>query len=450
MADTIAGIATAHGEGGIAIVRISGENALTVFSAVFHTPRYKPPFPDHLLMHGTITDKNGQTLDEAMGVVMRAPHSYTKEDVCELHIHGGYAVASLVMRLLTDLDARTAEAGEFTRRAFMNGRIDLAQAEAVMGIISSRSAAALKSQETLLSGGTSRYINEIQAALIKQISGVEAYIDYPEEVGEEEATASLLAGLEQLSQKLAEITDERAARVLRFGLRVALCGSPNTGKSTLFNALLSEERAIVTDIPGTTRDVLEGSFSLHGFQVHLMDTAGLRESDDAVERIGVRRARQAVDNADVALLVIDASKPLESGEEQLLLSSLRCPCAVLLNKEDEPPVITVAQVAAITKHSPILSISAKNGTGLQQVRDYLTTHLQEPREDMLTHQRHIALAREAAAKLTQAADALRSGVQLDLVVVDLREALWLLGRITGESVDDRLLDEIFSSFCVGK
>lgn len=450
MPDTIAGIATAPGEGGIAIVRISGENALGLFSAVFRAHGHRPPFPDHLLMRGDIVSPDGKTVDEAMGVVMAAPHSYTREDVCELHVHGGHAVASLVMNLLIRHGARPSEPGEFTRRAFMNGRIDLAQAEAVMGVISARSVAALKSQEALLNGGPSRFIRDAQAALIRLIAGVEAYIDYPEEVGEDEATASLLAGLDILVKNLHSAADERASRIVRTGLRVALYGSPNTGKSTLFNALLSEDRAIVTDIPGTTRDVLEGSFALNGFQVLLMDTAGLRESIDAVEAIGVQRAKIAVDNADVALLLIDATKALDDAQRQLLTMELRCPCAVLLNKEDNPPVVTVGQVAAVTNHSPVLSISAKNGTGLEQLREYLSGFLTQPREDHLTHQRHIALAMSAAQKLEQAAAALRDGEQLDLIAVDLREALWLLGRITGESVDDRLLDEIFSSFCVGK
>ena len=450
MPDTIAGVATALGEGGIAIVRISGEQAVTVFAAVFHTPKYAAPYPDHLLMHGTVQDGDGSTIDEAMGVVMYAPHSYTREDVCELHIHGGYATASRVMVCLASHGARPAEPGEFTRRAFMNGRIDLAQAEAVMGIIGARSQAALKSQEALLAGGASSFIRDAQNRLLQLIAGVEAYIDYPDEIDEYEATSTLLEGLDTLSGTLRDAADERSARILRHGLRVALYGSPNTGKSTLFNALLSEERAIVTDIPGTTRDVLEGSFSLNGFQVTLLDTAGIRESQDVVERIGVQRTRQVIENADVALLMIDATKPLDSEERHLLTADMQCPCAVLVNKEDKPPVITVAQISAETNHAPVLSISAMNGTGIPQVLSYLETFLLKPREDMLTHQRHMTLAREAAEKLTQASASLRDGALLDLVAVDLREALWLLGRITGESVDDKLLDEIFSTFCVGK
>ena len=450
MPDTIAGVATAPGEGGIAIIRITGENAIDLFSSVFRTSSHKYPFPDHLLMHGNVVDKTGQVLDEAMGVVMKAPRSYTKEDVCEIHLHGGYAASALVMKLLVDGGVRPSQPGEFTRRAFLNGRIDLSQAEAVMGIIGARSFAALKSEEAMLSGGTSKFIKDAQSSLIQLIAGVEAYIDYPEETDEEETTAHLLENLSFLTVQLRSVADEKHARVLRYGLRVALYGSPNTGKSTLFNSLLSEERAIVTDIPGTTRDVLEGSFTLDGFEVQLLDTAGLRDSTEPVEKIGVQRAKQVIDNADVALLLIDATKPLNEAEKQLLSSPLQCPCAVLLNKEDEPPAITTEQINSYSKHSSVFSISAKNGTGLYQVLSFLKKFLTLPRQDMLTHQRHIALAKQTADKLSQTVQALQNGTQLDLIAVDLREALWLLGRITGESVDENLLDEIFSAFCVGK
>lgn len=450
MPDTIAGIATALGEGGIAIVRVSGSGAVSLFADVFRASKKKPPYPDHLLMHGFVTDTDGGVVDEAMGVVMYAPGTYTREDMFELHVHGGFAAASLVMNLLSTRGARPAEPGEFTRRAFLNGRIDLAQAEAVMGVVGARSRAALKSQEAQLAGGTSHFLKDIQTALIRLIAGVEAYIDFPEEIDESDATDTLQNGLSELIGKLDAAADERGARILREGLRVALCGPPNTGKSTLFNALLREERAIVTDVPGTTRDVLEGSFSLNGFQVLLMDTAGIRESVDVVERIGVRRARQVIENADVALLLIDAAKPLDDNERELLRTEVACPCAVILNKEDQPAVLTAEQIAAETSRTPVFSISAMTGTGIEQILDYLGRFLMQPREDLLTHQRHTALARQTAEKLRQAVSSLRDGAQLDLVAVDLREALWLLGRITGESVDDQLLDEIFSSFCVGK
>mgnify|MGYP000316112068 CR=1 FL=1 len=305
MEDTIVGVATAAGEGGVAIVRVSGPEAVRLFEEAFRPKGAKLPYESHRLMVGHAVDETGP-IDEAMGVVMYAPRSYTREDVCEIHTHGGAAAASLVMRRLVRLGARPAEAGEFTRRAFMNGRIDLMQAEAVMGVISARSAAALRAGERQLEGGQSRFIRKAQEDLTALLSGLEAHIDYPDEIGEDEALSGLCEGLDKLIARLDGAIDERGARIVREGLRVALCGRPNAGKSTLFNALLGEDRAIVTDIPGTTRDVLEGAFMLDGTNVLLQDTAGLRDSGDAVERIGVERARAALGRADVALLVVDA------------------------------------------------------------------------------------------------------------------------------------------------
>lgn len=450
MRDTIVGIATAMGDGGVAIVRMSGASAVAIFTLAFRAAKRLPPYEDHRLMFGHMVDESGANVDEAMGVVMLAPNTYTREDVCELHTHGGYAAAGTAMRLLIALGARPAEAGEFTRRAFMNGRIDLSQAEAVMGVIGARSQAALKSEEALLAGGASRFIKQAQEKLITLIAGGEAHIDYPDEIDEAEATDGLREGLTTLIVALTGAVDERGARILREGLRVALCGRPNAGKSTLFNALLGEERAIVTDVPGTTRDVLEGSLSLNGLNVQLLDTAGLRESVDTVERIGVARAKDAVAHADVALLLIDASKPLDAEELALLQSDMGCPTAVLLNKEDSSPVLTAETIAAATKHAPVLTLSAKTGQGLSAVREYLAAQAKLPNEGMLTHERHMAAARQAVALLAQSLSALESGVPLDVAALDLREALWVLGRITGESVDDQLLDEIFSTFCVGK
>lgn len=450
MRDTIVGVATAPGEGGVAIVRISGEQAIPLFTRVFRAARWKPPFEDHRLMFGHVIGIDGTIVDEAMGVVMKAPATYTREDVCELHTHGGDAAAAAAVRLLCELGARPAEAGEFTRRAFLNGRIDLTQAEAVMGVISARSVAALRSEQAMLAGGASRFIAGAQEKLLGLIAGVEAHLDYPEEIDETEATAGLRAGLSELTAELRQAADERGARILREGLRVALYGSPNAGKSTLFNRLLGEERAIVTDIPGTTRDVLEGSFTVEGLNVLLMDTAGLRDSGDSVERIGVERARAAVSRADAGLLLIDATQPLTDMERALLTQEIPCPYAVLLNKEDAAPTVTVEQVAAFAGQTPILTISAQTGQGLDAVRAFLAAQARLPREGMLTHERHIAAVRDTIARLTQAEAALEQELPLDIAAVDLREALWTLGRITGESVDDHLLDEIFANFCVGK
>lgn len=261
----------------------------------------------------------------------------------------------------------------------------------------------------------------------------------------------LAAGLQGLMERLGAAIDQRSARILREGLRVALCGRPNAGKSTLFNALLGEERAIVTDVPGTTRDALHGTFSLeNGLCVHVTDTAGLRESGDEVERIGVERAWQEVAQADVALLVVDASQALSQEEREMIRTPLPCPSAVLLNKEDLRFALGTREVADLAGERPVLQVSAKTGAGLKEVRAYLQGFAQVPQQLLLTHERHMAAAREALEKLAQAKEALESGQPMDFVAVDMHDALYLLGRITGESVDEKLLDDIFSRFCVGK
>jgi len=450
MTDTIVGIATAMGEGGVAIVRMSGDDAAAIFEKAFRPRKRKPPFESHRLMLGHVLDENGEPIDEAMGVIMRAPNSYTREDVCEIHTHGGSVAASMVVRRLIALGARPAEAGEFTRRAFMNGRIDLMQAEAVMGVIGAQSAAALKAEQRQLSGGQSQFIREAQENLTALLAGLEAHIDYPDEIDEDEALEGLTDGLAKLTDKLEKAIDERGARIVREGLHVALCGRPNAGKSTLFNALLGEERAIVTDIPGTTRDVLEGSFSLDGVRVILQDTAGLRESGDAVEQIGVERARAALKKADVALLLVDASTEMTDDEHELLLVEMPCPCAVLLNKEDAGEKISPETVLSIRTDAKVYGLSARTGEGLANVRNYLRGFVQKPQELMLTHERHMSVARQALERLKQAQKGLQYDQPLDLAAVDMHEALYLLGRITGDSVDEQLLDDIFSRFCVGK
>jgi len=319
-----------------------------------------------------------------------------------------------------------------------------------MGIIGAQSQAALKAEQRQLSGGQSQFIRDAQEELTTLLAGLEAHIDYPDEIDEYEALEGLTDGLAKLTDKLEKAIDERGARIVREGLHVALCGRPNAGKSTLFNALLGEDRAIVTDIPGTTRDVLEGSFSLDGVRVILQDTAGLRESGDAVEQIGVERARAALDKADVALLLVDASTAITEDERELMAMQTPCPCAILLNKEDAGEKIKAEDVLSVCPNAAVFGLSARNGEGLEQVRDFLRGFVQKPQELMLTHERHMSVARQALDRLRQAQKGLAYDQPLDLAAVDMHEALYLLGRITGDSVDEQLLDDIFSRFCVGK
>ena len=449
MAETIVGIATAQGEGGIAIVRISGDDAIPLFEKVFAAAGKQPPFESHRLMYGHVVD-GGAVIDEAMGVIMRAPRTYTREDVCEIHTHGGSVAAALTVKLLIRHGARPAEAGEFTRRAFMNGRIDLSQAEAVMGVISAQSAAALRAEQQQLAGGQSQFIRQAQEDLTLLLSGLEAHIDYPDEIDEDEAMTGLIDGLNGLIQRLSGSVNEKSARILREGLRVALLGRPNAGKSTLFNALLGEERAIVTNIPGTTRDVLEDSFALDGVNILLSDTAGLRESGDVVEQIGVERAMQTLQHADAALLLVDAGEEPSPEVIQLMEMPMPCPCALVLSKQDAEVRFTPEMAAQIAPKDAVIPVSAKTGEGLDDLRAFLRQFIRLPQQLQLTQERHMLLAREALEKLHQARETLESFAPLDMAAIDMHEALYILGRITGDSVDEKLLDDIFSRFCVGK
>lgn len=438
--DTIAALATAPGTGGIAIVRISGPDAEALLKALFVPAR---AFESHRLYYGHAVYQ-GETLDECMAVLMRAPRSYTREDVAELHLHGGDWVARSVLSALYALGARAAEPGEFTRRAFLNGRLDLSQAEAVMALISAEGGRAARAAVRQLGGGVGSFIEKAQEKLLALLSGVAAAIDYPEEISFEEAAGDLSAGALALADALEAACDERGARIAQSGLEAVLCGRPNVGKSSLLNALAREQRAIVTNIPGTTRDVIRADVMIAGLRVHFADTAGLREDADEIERIGVALARQAVAGADVVLTVLDASAPLTEEDRQLLRETADAPRIIVLNKADLPLALHPAAF-----DQPVL-VSANTGLGMAQLESRVAAFGAGAGESALTQARHMALARDAAAALRRAAQACREGQAVDVAAVELHEALGYLGRVTGQQVDEKLLDDVFSRFCVGK
>ena len=356
MRDTIAALATAPGEAGIAIVRVSGTEAEKALRALFFPYQKDCPFETHKLYLGRVLYENRE-IDECMAVLMRGPRSYTRQDVAEFQLHGGAFSASETLRALAAIGVRAAQPGEFTLRAFLNGRVDLSQAEAVMRLISASGARAARAALQQLNGGASSFIKDAQREVLSMISSLEAAIDYPEEI-EETLTASQLAGISrEIAGKLIGSCDERAAHLIDEGMSVVLCGFPNAGKSTLLNALLEEERAIVTDLPGTTRDIVRGSIQLDGVRVNLFDTAGLREGGDEVERIGVSRALEAEKSADVALLLIDARES-EKPENTRLKNSLQCATRLIIYTKadlcERPPAL---------KENELL-ISAHTGYGL--------------------------------------------------------------------------------------
>lgn len=447
--DTIAAIATAPGQGGIAIVRLSGPDAETVLMRVFRPAKSGlTELTSHLLTYGHVVDGD-EVVDECMAVLMRAPRSYTREDVAELQLHGGSFVAQRALALCLRQGARLAEPGEFTRRAFLNGRVDLSQAEAVMGLIAARGEQARRAAMRQLRGGASGFIREAADEIYDLQAGVAACVDYPEEISEEEAAAGLRPRILRLAEKLDAACDERAARILASGLNVALCGRPNVGKSSLLNALLGEDRAIVTDIPGTTRDALTGSVTLGGSVIHLTDTAGLRATDDPVERLGVGRARRAVDEADVALAVIDLSRPLSDEDREIIAALRGKTAALLLNKADLPRVFAPEEVSALMPGAPVMVVSAAAPDSLAPLKAYLTEQAAVSDQLALTQPRHLEAARRAAAHLRQAVHTL-DAFSVDLCGVDLQAAQAALAEITGDQVDERLLDRVFANFCVGK
>ena len=441
---TIAAIATARGEGGIAIVRVSGGEAERILAAAFVPAGKVKTLASHRLYFGHAVDERGGVIDEVMAVLMRAPRSYTREDVAEIQCHGGGAAAAQVLRRVLALGAVPAAPGEFTRRAFENGRLDLSEAEAVMGVVSAGSEAALRASVRELEGGVSRFIGACRSRLTDLLSLIEASNDFPDEIDEPAAARKVAGEARAMAGQLLARADEKAARIVREGVSVVLAGRPNVGKSSLMNALTGSDRAIVTEIPGTTRDVLTETVSLDGIRIDLSDTAGQRAAADKVEMIGVERARTAQKNADIVLIVLDGSEEL-TDEDKALLDGRDGRCIVVLNKDD------LAQGGEGGVEADI-RVSARTGEGIGA----LTAMIREKAgsaaftEGMLTRERHIGCAKKAAAALERAVRAIEDGAPLDVASVDLWDARRLLGEITGEDATESVIDAVFRNFCVGK
>ena len=446
--DTIAAIATAPGMGGIGIIRISGPEAENILNRIFMPAGNRGiPMENRRMTYGRIVSR-GETVDECMAVLMRAPGSYTREDVAEIQSHGGTQVLNRVLELCIESGARIAAPGEFTRRAFLNGRIDLSRAEAVMNLISARGEQEYRSAVRQMEGETAGFIREVSDELYRLQAGLAACIDYPEEISDEEGTGMLRPGLEKLIRKLSECLDERASHLIHDGLRVTLYGMPNAGKSSLLNALLGQERAIVTDIPGTTRDTVEGEITLDGIRVILTDTAGLRETDDPIEKIGVERSEKAMRSADLNVLVLDGSRGLTKEETDRILNLSERDIAVI-NKNDLPEVLTEETVHAIRPEARCVSLSALDSESLRPLKEILRKYAAVTDNLVLTQPRHLDAARRAIRFLRDAMDTL-DRMTPDMAATDLQAAQAALGEITGDRADEKLLDSIFAQFCVGK
>lgn len=448
MEDTIAAQATPVGEGGIAIVRLSGAQSECILSRVFSTKGGRA-VENRRLTFGYIHEGDVH-IDEAMAVLMRAPHSYTREDVVEIHCHGSQALVGRILRLLLREGARMAQPGEFTYRAFLNGRIDLAQAEGVMRMIRADSERAMRSAVRQLEGGVSAYVREAREEIVALLASLSAAVDFPDEVDETLAAREVMDACQAMESRLRSSCDSRAGRMEEEGLRVVLAGQPNAGKSSLLNALVGGERAIVTDIPGTTRDTLTEVIQLDGLRVVLTDTAGLRETGDTVERIGVERARKALSEADVRLWVIDCSSSLDGRDMETLCGMT--PQLIVLSKGDLPSQVDARDIELRFPPVPVVTVSALTGEGMDALRRALVSFAPEDDTESaaLSQARHVEAALRACASLADARAAISDGLPLDVAAIDLSAALDALGEITGETMNEAVIDEVFARFCVGK
>ncbi|CAH2032712.1 tRNA uridine-5-carboxymethylaminomethyl(34) synthesis GTPase MnmE [Trichlorobacter ammonificans] len=452
--DTIAAVSTPPGEGGIGIVRVSGPQAETIGLGLFRFQR-GTAFRSHVLHYGTVIDPaTGLLIDEAMAVLMRAPRSYTCEDLLEIHCHGGMLVVEQVLAAALAGGARLADPGEFTRRAFVNGRIDLVQAEAVIDIIQARTDASLQLAQRQREGALSGRLAEIVRSLTRSLAMVEAYIDFPEEdIGEADAGGmrrAVVAALAEIEQLLARFEE---GRILREGVSVLIVGKPNAGKSSLLNRLLNENRAIVTHIPGTTRDIIEETINLSGLAVRLLDTAGIRHTEDLVEREGINRALEKIPQADLVVFVVDGSRPFGEEDRFILDAIGSAPVVVARNKSDLPVVI---ELPPEMHRLPQVSMSAASGEGVDALRalirsTFLRGEALDSREFVaISRARHRDALVSACAALRHALAESGGDLRLETLAIDLRESLFALGQVTGETTTDDLLDIIFSSFCIGK
>ncbi len=455
--DTIAAISTPLGEGGIGIVRISGSHALDIVQRVFTGSQFRDihSAATHSLHHGYIVHPDTKTvIDETLVTIMRAPHSYTREDVVEINCHGGILPLRNILDIVLSCGARLAFPGEFTKRAFLNGRIDLSQAESVIDIIRAKTDAGLQLAIQQLQGKLSERVRSIHSNLKHLLASIEASIDFPEDDIEIISSAQIVS---ELSQHLIWIDHLLASayegKIVRDGLSVAIVGKPNVGKSSLLNVFLEEERAIVTPIPGTTRDTIEDYINLNGIPIRLIDTAGIRETDDQLEMLGVIRSRNTIKRADMLLCMFDASVSWSREDDELLRFMEGKEIIAIVNKIDLPGVVTPQDVInKLPETVPVFSTSIKECKGLDQVKQAIVDHvIAIPLESVeVTNSRHkqaLSLARES---LVHAQNSAKANMSQEFVALDVREALDHLGEITGETTREDILKEIFSTFCIGK
>jgi len=455
--DTIAAISTPLGEGAIAIVRLSGDEALQIANKMYRG-KDLTAVDSHTIHYGRIVEPDTEEMiEEVMVSVMKGPKTFTREDVVEINCHGGLASVNRLLELALYHGARLAEPGEFTKRAFLNGRIDLSQAEAVMDLIRAKTDKAMHVAVRQLDGKLSKLITRLRQQLIETVAHVEVNIDYPEYDDVEEMTLNLLK--ERIALVSEEITKllamARQGKILREGISTAIIGRPNVGKSSLMNALVQENKAIVTDIPGTTRDIIEEYVNVRGVPLKLVDTAGIRETEDLVEKIGVERSRQVLNEADLILLVLNNNDVLTDEDRQLLEIVRDMEVIVLINKTDLEATLDQEEVKRLIGGKPVVSTSLIEEAGIDQLEQaiadtFFTGGIEASDLSYVSNARHIQLLNQAKQSLNEASLAIDSEMPLDLIQIDVTRAWELLGEIIGDTVQDSLIDQLFSQFCLGK
>lgn len=455
--DTISAVATALGEGGIGIIRMSGSQAIAIAETIFRGVNGKKAsqIKSYQAAYGRIVDTEN-IIDEVLVLVMRAPRSYTREDVVEIHCHGGAIPIRKILDLTLRHGARLAEPGEFTKRAFLNGRLDLTQAEAVIDIIRSKTDSSLKMAVGQLSGMLSGKIRGLRHDILKMVAHLEASIDFPEEDIEEMAIDEVVKQVKHTITQIDELlATVQTGKVLREGLATVIIGKPNVGKSSLLNALLKEKRAIVTDIPGTTRDIIEEYVNLKGVPLKIVDTAGIRETSDIVEKIGVERAREFVGKADLILVLLDASQELTEEDSQVLNMLTGRQAIVLINKTDLPQVLDIDKVLALIPGKKVIKTAVAEGIGLDELEQSIVEmvysgQVQQAEGAIVNNVRQANLIEQAGKHLNDVLNTAAAGMPPDCLVIDLRVAWEKLGEVTGDTVGEDIINQIFTQFCIGK
>ena len=455
--DIIAAISTPLGSGGIGIVRMSGTGCIALADTLFQGKKKLTEKATHTLSYGKIIDgKNGEVIDEVLVSVMKAPNTYTKEDIVEINCHGGFLVTQRVLQAVLVAGARLAEPGEFTKRGFLNGRIDLTQAEAIIDLIQSKTEISRQAAVNQLEGRLKTEVRAMRNDVIDMIASIEAVIDYPEHDVEEETYDTMEKGTKQLLQRMEKLlAGADRGKILREGLQTVIVGKPNVGKSSLLNWFLEEERAIVTDIPGTTRDTVEEYINIDGIPIKIVDTAGIRETGDVVEKMGVEKSKTYAEQADLILMMLDASRPLEQEDKEILSFIQGKHTIVLLNKADLEQKLAVSELEKFLSKEQILSVSVKHNTGFDALIDaiknmFFSGQTATAEDALLGNTRHKTALFHAKEAMERCLVTIQTRMPEDFISMDLQDASHALGEITGDVTDEEIIDRIFTKFCLGK